>query len=182
MGMHRLHPGCRNLLLLRLLTGRGSEWDPEICAREPGGAPARPLSVCVLRLWNIASTNREIIHLHRAAQVEVPAGLGPGLAWNALGHQPCPPSMLPLPLPMPSGGGGREGVKISSDLRDEAQGQVLTSNEACKQIHQLVTQCVFLRYSNTSQPSRRAMAQPPLRYPPPAPGQPPGATPCGRLA
>ena len=47
--------------------------------------------------------------LTRAAQVEVAAGAGPGLAWNALGAQPWPPP----PQPLPSGAGGREGVKIS---------------------------------------------------------------------
>ena len=50
---------------------------------------------------------------------------------------------------------------------------MLTSTEACKELHRLVTQRVFLRYSNTSRPSRCAVAQPPRGDPPPAPGPPP---------
>ena len=65
--MQRLHPGPGSLLLLHLLTGRGSEWDPEICAQEAGGAHARPLSGGVLRLWNTASTNRANIHSHQGS-------------------------------------------------------------------------------------------------------------------
>ena len=58
VGLHKLHLGPGSLLLLRLLTGRGSERDPEICAREPGGAHARPLSGGALRLWNTGVRQR----------------------------------------------------------------------------------------------------------------------------
>ena len=55
-----------------------------------------------------------------AAQVEVAAGVGTGLAWNALGRPAMAASATTATaaaachcLPLPSGAGGREGVKIS---------------------------------------------------------------------
>ena len=127
MGLQRLHPGPGSLLLLHLLTGRGSERDPEICAREAGGAHARPLSGGVLRLWNTASTNRANIHFHRGS-----AGRSRCWRWDWAGlersgapshgrlchhrHRCC---CLPLPATAERGWGegGREDLKVPREMK-----------------------------------------------------------------